>query len=136
MTRIKVVRDHEEVSFDVLEFELDLEGHLKVNIKFLNKLKPLFDLRFENFTFRYVVISVVKITSSHLEVKLVIVTEYAVEDCIEKNISNKNYRGHERLFGDLDFEFDLEIDLNTDLARHDRQQTRPAKARSVAESIS
>jgi len=50
-----------------------------------------------------------------LEVKLVIVTEYAVEDDIEKNDSNKSCTGHEGLsFSDFDFEFDLKVDLDTD----------------------
>jgi len=60
---------------------------------------PPFYLRFENvgnFTFRYIVMSVVKVTSrAHLEIKLVTVTEYAMEDGIEKIDSNKSCRGHE-----------------------------------------
>jgi len=66
--------------------------------------------------FRYVVMSVVKMISrSHLEVKLMTVTEYAVEDGIEKNDSYKSCRGHKELsFGDLNFELDLEVDLGTD----------------------
>jgi len=65
-----------------------------------------------NFTFRYVVMSVIKMTSKgHLEIKLVTVIEYAVENSIEKNDSNKNCRDYEGLsFGDLDFQFDLGTD--------------------------
>jgi len=55
----------------------------------------------------------------------VTVTEYAIEDGIEKNYSNKNYRDHEGLsFDDLDFELNLKVDLI---------QIQPAKARSVAD---
>jgi len=46
-----------------------------------------------------------------LEVKLVIVTEYAVKDGTEKNDSNKSCKGHEGLsFDDLDLEVNLDID--------------------------
>jgi len=45
----------------------------------------------KNFTFRYVIMSVVKVTfSGHLEIKLVTVTEYAVKNSIKKNDSIKN----------------------------------------------
>jgi len=56
--------------------------------------------------------SMVKMVSmDHLEVKLVTVTKYAVEDGIEKNDSNKSCRGHEELsFNDFDFELDFEIE--------------------------
>jgi len=53
--------------------------------------------------------------SHFLEVKLVIVTEYAVKNSIEKNDSNKSCKGQGGLsFGDLDFELDLEVDLDID----------------------
>jgi len=55
------------------------------------------------------------ISRDYLEVKLMTVTEYAVENGIKKNDSNKNYRGHEGLSFDLNFELDLEVDLGTDL---------------------
>jgi len=71
-----------------------------------------------NFTFRYIVMSVIKVTSKeHLEVKLVTVIEYAVKDGIKKNDSTKSCKSHEGLFfGDLDFKLDFQIDLGTDLA--------------------
>jgi len=54
--------------------------------------------KMENFTFKYVIMSVVKVTSrGHLEVKLVTVTEYAVEDDIEKNDLNESCRSYEEL---------------------------------------
>jgi len=61
--------------------------------------------------------SVVKVTSrGYLEVKLVTVTEYAMKDNIEKNDSNKSCRGEGLSFGNIDFELDLEVDLDTDSA--------------------
>jgi len=65
------------------------------------------------------------------------------------HFSNKSCRDYEELsFSDLDFEFDLQVDLGIDSAskgkigyksdqlRQDRSQTRPAKARSVANPTS
>jgi len=114
MTRIKVVG-----VYLYKGLSLNIEGHLKVNIEFLNGNPPFQPWIWKGREiFRYVVMLVVKVTSrDHLEVKLVTVTEYAVEDNIEKNDSNKSCRGYEGLsFSDLDFEFDLEIDLGTDSA--------------------
>jgi len=53
-----------------------------------------------------------------LEIKLVTITEFTVEDGIEKNDSNKSCRGHEGLsfFGDHDFELDLEVNLGINSA--------------------
>jgi len=59
---------HKGLFFDDLELDLefDIKDHLKVNIEFFNG-NPLFlflDLKKAgNFTFRYVVMSVVKVTS-------------------------------------------------------------------------
>jgi len=68
----------------------------------------------------------------------VTVTEYAVEDGIEKNDLNKSCRGHEGLsFGDLNFELDFEVDLGRfSQLKQDRLKTRPAEARSVTDSVS
>jgi len=92
-----------------------------LNFFILLGLEIFFLLGFEkvkNFIFRFVVMSEVKVNSrNRLEVKSVTVTEYVVEDDMEKNNSVKSYRGYERLsFGDLDFELDLKTDLATDSA--------------------
>jgi len=89
-----------------------------------------FDPGFEkkgNFTFKYVVMLVVKVASrGYLEIKLVTVIEYAVEDGIEKNDSNKSCRRHEGLsFGNLDFGLDFEVDFGIDKSVKTRSAANP-----------